>query len=246
MTDHNKKLPSPPSAGKKLKYPYYTVTQDVNGGKSVDSRVPGDANLVYSEKYSPTGSYESFEYDEERGEIKTSLNVGDTRSYTSGGSSVNVDGSMDQTVNSSMRTNVVGDVSNESGRNRTEIVKGQTIQGRGGPIITRGKPGSNNVSYNSSGGHVVNEHTGNHHESFKGDKVVAVTKNHVMMVNEGDHAVHVQSGNYDTKVKGKTRLYSEDELIIESGTKITLKVGGSTVIITSSGIDIDGNRIDLN
>lgn len=246
MTDHNKKLPSPPSKEKKLKYPYYTATQDINGGKTVDSRVPGDLNSIYTEKYSPTGSYESFEYDEERGEIRTKLNAGENREYTAGGSSVTVDGSMDQSVNSSMKVSVVGDVSNESGRNRSEFVNGQTIQARSGPVITRGKPGSNNVTYNSSGGHVVNEHTGNYHESFKGDKVISVTKNNLLMVNGGDHAVHVQSGNYDTQVKGKTRLYSEDELIIESGTKITLKVGGSTVIITSSGIDIDGNRIDLN
>lgn len=250
-TDPNKRLPETPSASKELRYPYFRVEQDVSGNKTVVSRIPGDKSSDFSEKYSSTGSYEAVEAHPDRGEIRTSLNAGDVMSYTTGGSAVNVDGHSDQSVKSTSRTSVAGDSSTQVGRNGSSMIAGQEMSGRGGPQISRGKAGSSgtgddNKTYSSSGGDMVNEHTGNYHEAYRKNLVTSVTKNAVTMVNSGDYSLHVQSGNYDAQAKGKSRIYSEGELLIESATKITLKVGGSTVVISSAGIDIDGSRIDLN
>lgn len=245
-TDPNKKLPETPSASKELKYPYFRAEQDVNGNKTVISRIPGDKGSDFSEKYSSTGSYEAVEAHPERGEIKTSLNSGDVMSYTAGGSAVNVDGHHDQSVKSTSRTNVVGDSSVSVGRNSSNFVAGQEVSARGGPQIVRGAPGSDTKTYNSSGGDVVNEHTGNYHEAYKKNLVTSITKNNIVMVNDGDYALHVQSGNYDAHIKSKARIYADSDILIESKTKITLKVGGSTIVITPEGIDADAPRIDLN
>ena len=245
-TDPNRRLPEPPSNSRELKYPYYRSEQDINGNKTVESRIPGDKSSDFSEKYLSTGSYESVEAHQERGEIKTSLNSGDVMSYTAGGSATNVDGHVDQSARSTMRSSITGDHSIQIGRNSSSFVAGQQVAARGGPEIRRGAPGSDTKTYNSSGGDVVNEHTGNYHESYKKNLVTSITKNYVTMVNEGDYALHVQSGNYDTHIKSKARFYADGDILIESKSKITLKVGSSTIVITNSGIDADAPRIDLN
>jgi len=245
-TDPNKRLPENPSNSRELKYPYYSSEQDVNGNKTVTSRIPGDKGSDFSENYSSTGSYEAVEAHPERGEIRTKLNSGDVMSYTAGGSAVNVDGHMDQSVRSTSRSSVTGDHSIQIGRNSSSFVAGQEVLARGGPQIARGAPGSDTKTYNSSGGDIVNEHTGNYHEAYRKNLVTSITKNAVTMVNEGDYALHVQAGNYDAHIKSKARIYADDDILIESASKITLKVGGSTIVITSSGIDMDAPRIDLN
>jgi hypothetical protein len=66
------------------------------------------------------------------------------------------------------------------------------------------------------------------------------------MVNEGDYAVHVQSGNYDTHIKQKARIYADSDILFESKSKITLKVGSSTIEITPNSVTVNSTRIDLN
>ena len=59
------------------------------------------------------------------------------------------------------------------------------------------------------------------------------------MVNEGDYAVHVQSGNYDAYIKKKARIYADSDILFESKSKITLKVGNQTIVITPDRIDLN-------
>jgi hypothetical protein len=66
------------------------------------------------------------------------------------------------------------------------------------------------------------------------------------MVNEGDYAVHVQSGNYDAYINQKARIYADSDILLESKSKITLKVGGSTILITPSAITVTSGAINLN
>jgi hypothetical protein len=101
----------------------------------------------------------------------------------------------------------------------------------------------------SEGDH-IQEYSGHYHESFEKDNVKTVSGNKIAIVETGDNAMHVQSGNWDTHVAEKSRLYSGNDILIESGTKITLKVGNSRIIIEPNHIQIISNNktglIDLN
>lgn len=248
-TDRNKKLPKPawsdPDSGIDPQYPYVYGERDNNGGYNFKYRNVKDHTVASSETYHPSGSYETIQYHPETGEIKTKLNKGDEYIYGLGGVSTHVEGHMDQTVKSTSRTNVSGDHSISVGKNSSVLTSGQSITASG-PSITRSVPRSDTISYNSSGGDVINEHTGNYHESYQKDFITAVTKNAIFMVNEGDYAVHVQSGNYDACIKQKARIFADSDILFESKSKITLKVGSSTIEITPNAITVNSTRIDLN
>lgn len=248
-TDRNKKLPKPawadPDSGIDPQYPYVYGERDNNGGYNFKYRNIKDHTVASSETYHPSGSYETVQYHPETGEIKTKLNKGDEYVYGAGGVSTHIEGHLDQTIKSTSRTNVSGDNSVSVGRNSTSFTSGQSVTASG-PAITRSVPRSDTITYNSSGGDVINEHTGNYHESYKKDFITAVSKNAIFMVNEGDYAVHVQSGNYDTHIKQKARIYADSDILFESKSKITLKVGSSTIEITPNSVTVNSTRIDLN
>lgn len=102
------------------------------------------------------------------------------------------------------------------------------------------------TSMDLSSGDKVYNHDGDIHQAFEGDHVTSVRGNDIRMIREGEHALHVQEGNYDVDIKGLARVFSEDEMLIESLTKITIKVGNSTIILTPDNIELDSPRIDLN
>lgn len=247
-TDRNKKLPKPAwsdsESGIDPQYPYVYGERDNNGGYNFKYRNIKDHTVASSEIYHPSGSYETVQYHPEIGEIKTKLNKGDEYIYGAGGVSTHIEGHSDQTIKSTSRTNISGDNSVSVGRNSANFISGQSVTASG-PSITRSVPRSDTITYNSSGGDVVNEHTGNYHESYKKDFITAVSKNAIFMVNEGDYAVHVQSGNYDAYINQKARIYADSDILLESKSKITLKVGGSTILITSDAITVTSAAINL-
>ena len=56
-----------------------------------------------------------------------------------------------------------------------------------------------------------------------------------------------QDKNLDFQAdSGKARIKTGSDILIESDSKITLKVGGSTIVITPSNITIKSARIDFN
>lgn len=248
-TDRNKKLPKPAwsdsDSGIEPTYPYVYGERDNNGGFNFKYRNIKDHTVASSETYLPSGSYETVQYHPETGEVRTRLNKGDEFIYGAGGISTHIEGHSDQTVKSTSRTNVSGDQSISVGRNSSSMVSGQSVTATG-PSINRSVPRSDTITYNSSGGDVINEHTGNYHESYQKDFITAVSKNAILMVNEGDYAVHVQSGNYDSYIKQKARIYADSDILFESKSKITLKVGGSTIVISPDSIVVNSTRIDLN
>jgi hypothetical protein len=122
---------------------------------------------------------------------------------------------------------------------------------------------SESKSYSTSQGDVVEEHSGNFHISYEQDFISAIKSNMITMVNEGDYALSVQAGNYDAQIMQKARIYASSDILIESLTKVTLKVGVSTIVLTPTDITLDvagvsnitldalgitqvGPRIDLN
>ncbi len=215
----------------------------------------GNQTIVYANPDEPenyiridldaTGSYRSVEHDTTDNAHITSLNTGRTSSYTAGGETNHIDGHKDSSCESTCRENVTGDKGVACKTNYQTATEGSVI------AHNRFKKefvvaASDSKSFSGSFGDQVNEHSGNWHEAFEKDHVQAVSGNKLTMIEKGDYAAHVQKGNWDTHVEGKGRFYSGKDILIESGTKIVLKVGGSTIEITSSKITINADRIDLN
>ena len=62
----------------------------------------------------------------------------------------------------------------------------------------------------------------------------------------GDWAFNNQSGSVDMQIdSGKFRLFDASDILIESQTKITFKVGSSTIVMKSDGISITSPAIDF-
>jgi len=247
MTDHNKKLPVDPWSEKEIevKYPWVYGEADNLGGLNFKYRNIKEPDKNSSQSLNPSGSYETVQQDGERKEIKTSLNPGETRSYTGGGASTQTDGHADENNEATKRTTAAGDVGLQGARNLLQGFAENVIEGsKNKSSFTMGA--SESKVYESSKGDIIKEHSGNEHSSYEGDKVTSIKGNNINMIQEGDYSLHVQSGNYDVQVQTKGRIKTDSDLLIESTTKITLKVGESTIEITPSGIVIKSSRIDLN
>ena len=70
------------------------------------------------------------------------------------------------------------------------------------------------------------------------------TENYTELI-EGDKGLTV-NGDDSTHVKGARGVKIDGEMTFQSDTKITLKVGGSFVVIHAGGVDIKGGAINLN
>jgi len=249
-TDRNQKLPAPPwsdsNSGIQPKYPYMRGERHPDGSYVFTYTNPNEPESASTERYHSSGNWEVEQYHPETGSLQVSYSKGDTRRYVSGGEATTTDGHVDIQSNSTRRSITAGDIHEETGRNSTVMTNGTRTTATRDADISVQIGGSESVNYKTSAGNVVNEHEGNYHEAFKKDLVTAVTKNAVTMVNEGDYALHVQAGNYDTHIKSKARIYAESDILIESATKITLKVGGSTIVMTPDNIDMDAETINLN
>lgn len=70
------------------------------------------------------------------------------------------------------------------------------------------------------------------------------TGNYIELV-EGDHGLTVK-GDSSKHIKGALGVKVDGEMTFQSDTKITLKVGGSFVVIHAGGVDIKGGAINLN
>lgn len=251
VQDKNKKIPKDGVSDEKkvLKYGYTTGYRDILGNQTIVHANPDEPENYVKLVMDATGSYETIEYDSQENAHKTSLNTGRTSSYTVGGETSHVDGHKDSSVESTSRENVTGDKGVACKTNYQTSTEGTII------AHNRFKKefvvaASDSKSFSGSYGDQVNEHSGNWHEAFEKDHVQAVSGNKITMIEKGDYAIHVQKGNYDNHISEKGRIYADNDILIESGTKITLKVGESSIVITGSSIKIiaDGKtgRIDLN
>ncbi|EIM8541803.1 TPA: type VI secretion system tip protein VgrG, partial [Escherichia coli] len=80
--------------------------------------------------------------------------------------------------------------------------------------------------------------------TVKGKQEHKTTGNHVSLV-EGKHSLVVK-GDLARKVSGALGIKVDGEIVLESSSRISLKVGGSFVVIHSGGVDIVGPKINLN
>lgn len=257
-TDINKKLTktpwNDPDSGVDPKYPYLRGERDSSGKYEFAYSNPRDMDNVSTEKYESTGSYSTTQgvpLDQKKGNkpikaIQTSLNVGESRTTTRGGGMNQTEGHSHTGNSSTTLTETDGDNATQTGRDTLSSTARVNINVDGGTTVRKTNPGSGSLDMNITHGDRVESHEGDVHQEFEGDHMTSVRGNDIRMIREGEYGVHVQEGNYDVDIKGLARIFSEDEMLIESLTKITIKVGNSTIILRPDNIELDSPRIDLN
>jgi hypothetical protein len=206
---------------------------DALGGHHFIYRNIKEPDKGSSQELTPSGSYRTIHQDPDKKEIVTKLYPGETRDYVAGGRSEHTDGHKDMSIESTLREVIFGDHNVQGGRNgligyAENLIKGaknefKAIMGA-----------SESKSYSTSQGDVVEEHSGNFHISYEKDFVAAVKSNMITMVNEGDYALNIQAGNYDTQILKKARIYAGEDILIQSGTNITLQAPGGVTIVDGS------------
>ena len=269
MVDTNKKLPVNP--GQDLSQ---QDARDLEIFLSADGRgaqihAPGDFDKAkksaFKEQWTPMGSYETDQAHEQKSEVKTSLSK-ETRDYNTGGSSFTAEASVETYVQDTRKDTTEGDISREVGGKELVAVADQTIMTTRNGSVQNQAADSDATTYIMSEGDIVEERSGGSFKSIEGDDISTVQQNYVRVIGSGDHATHVQTGNYDVQVtSGKLHLMaSGNELIANSNVRVLLQVGPSSKIsigpleiklqvgetsyiqITPDGIKMVGPRIDLN
>jgi hypothetical protein len=91
----------------------------------------------------------------------------------------------------------------------------------------------------SSQGITVQSQDGDRYNFHQKDVATTYGGSHYEIV-QGDHGIHVQgSGNLDYRIEGgKTQIYSGSDMTIISKSKITLKVGSSTIVMEDGKITV--------
>jgi hypothetical protein len=266
--DDNKKLPETPGAvtGNKDSR-YFTIHHGVDGTGS-QHYAPFDLSeskqYSFDESWNSTGGYKTREA-HKKTEMSTSCEY-EVRGYCIGGSSVTGETHGQSFYNDTFSRTVVGGDGEDIGGSKYSGVAGPVIKSIGGGEMVRRTTGSLTPKVDSTSGDKNTDVEGSNYTSVGQSAVRVVKKDDVVIVNEGDHAMHVQKGSYDVQVtSGKLHLMtSGDELIANSNVKVLLQVGslskitmdpskiklqvggGSYIEITESNIKLVSPRIDLN
>lgn len=248
--DHNKKLvkDSPLDRIKGEPYPFISGYQTINGELHLKIQHPEFPKASCEETLYSDGSYIHKEYNDKLKGLTSTLSH-HSRGYNSGGNSRQVDGNDDSSNEATKRTVTAGDIGNETGGTKYSGSAGQTIIGSGKDYIRRLAKGAQDIKFTenaSPGGDSISNYAGDTHENFEGDHIRSVNGNKYTMVKNGDYGVHVQDKNIDFKSDGgKAQIKTGSDIIIESDSKITLKVGSSSIVITPKGITINSTG-DIN
>lgn len=241
--DHNKKLvkDSPLDRITGEPYPFIFGHQTTNGELHLKIQHPDFPKASCEETLKADGSYSHYEVSDKLKGLESILSH-HTRGYNSGGHSSQVDGHKDSNHESTQRNNTAGDSGKETGGTKYDGSGEQTIIGSGLDYIRRLAKGAQNITLTdnaSPGGDSISNYAGDTHENFEGDHIRSVNGNKYTMVKNGDYGAHVQDKNIDFQAdSGKARIKTGSDILIESDSKITLKVGGSTIVITPNDITI--------
>ncbi|KFC83328.1 VgrG family protein [Buttiauxella agrestis ATCC 33320] len=80
--------------------------------------------------------------------------------------------------------------------------------------------------------------------TVKGSQQHSTTKDHISLV-KGSHSLEVK-GDQAQKVAGALGVDAQGDIVLQSNSKITLKMGSSFIVIHPGGVDITGLKINLN
>lgn len=224
-------------------YPYIQAFQTLGGHTIIFDNTPGKETIRLSHGGNTNpGSYMEWSVNGKFVQV-----VRDNFfNYTKGGTTSTIDGATDTRVKSHERKSVSGGSHSEIAGKKSEAVQGGSTtitQGTQSSIIVSASPGGENDHYTA--GDETSVHSGNKNSMVEGD-VFNVINGNLIVQNKGENFETVQGGNKSSVIEGKYKLDAESDITIESQTKITLKVGESTITMTPSGIIIKSPRVDLN
>ncbi|ECG1479067.1 type VI secretion system tip protein VgrG, partial [Salmonella enterica subsp. salamae] len=80
--------------------------------------------------------------------------------------------------------------------------------------------------------------------TVEGRQEQSTTGDHISRV-KGTHSLEVK-GDLARKVAGALGIKTEGDIVLESSSRISLKAGGSFIVIHAGGVDITGPKINLN
>lgn len=230
-------------------YPNISGWATKNGVHFFRHENPENPDATVEEQLNADGSYRTSETSKKYKGVTSELSH-QSHGYVSRGRSRQVDGHDDARTESTSRSVTAGDTGRETGRDSYSGTARHNIRGQGGNEVNITAPGSQKITITnnaSPGGDNITNIAGNTHENLEGDHIRSVNGNKYTMVRNGDYGVHVQDKNIDFRSdSGKAQLRTGNDITIESDTKITLKVGQSTLVITSSSVTIKSPKIDFN
>jgi hypothetical protein len=252
-------------------YPWVGGSQDHLGNRVITYADPEKPDQAFVERIKYDGS---FTINEANG-LKNEFNK-EVRSYTSGGDSHNTDGQKavygQSNFNLAFKQDVgftaggttykgsgekeiggsaQGSFQNDTGGNTYKTSNGDMISEHTGHIHSH-NDGDNVQSTTGTRYEIVNEGEYAIHvqggnmdtrvesgklQLYSGDAMVVNTASTMKMISTGAMSINSTA----TMIVGAT-----GDVTIESKSKLTLKVGGSSIEISSGGIKLVGARIDLN
>lgn len=252
-------------------YPWVGGSQDHLGNRVITYADPENPDQAFVERIKYDGS---FTINEANG-LKNEFNK-EVRSYTSGGDSHNTDGQKavygQSNFNLAFKQDVgftaggttykgsgekeiggtaQGSFQNDTGGNTYKTSNGDMISEHTGHIHSH-NDGDNVQSTTGTRYEIVNEGEYAIHvqggnmdtrvesgklQLYSGGAMVVNTSSTMKMISTGAMAINSTA----TMIVGAT-----GDVTIESKSKLTLKVGGSSIEISSGGIKLVGTRIDLN
>lgn len=247
----NKKFSEDPVDAKvsEPEYPWVSGYSDRNGKFEITYADPKKQDTSFSQKFNYDGSGEQqVTVADSSIEGVTATSFNNKRSMTVHGSSGHTIGQEETSGDATFKSSRGMQVALDVGQNGIQVgTSGAKIEVAGQGSVSQSAVGSDSDDYQYTSGDRTTRHDGNQYHHNDGDFMSTTGGTKYEVVKDGEFGLHVQSGNWDTQVDaGKGRVFVQDELLIESPTKITFKVGGSTIVMEPSKITLISDRIDLN
>lgn len=224
--------------------------QDTSGGgKSYDTEAGGGVMRITGKD----GSHMEFSAVSGRYSVRS---TGQYHMAAGKGSTESVEGNKDDRVGGGSRHQVKDDGVSTTGGTSAASAGDQSIS-TSGKTRTKGTPKD---QHNAVEGDTVGSSSGNSFGQSRGDSV-NMTKGNSINAHEGEWGHYVISGNgssvfeksykihtgekFKQETKGKHDVKATGDLVIESESKITFKVGGSTIVMEDGAIHIKSDAIHI-
>lgn len=245
----NKKLPEDPVTGGKAKpeYPYVSGKSNRTGSYSIEHADPTKPYESFTESMGPDAAFDvNLIIDGKEKGVSVSAKNQST-SYNYYGSSGTSEGGVDAYNGTTERINTKGGTHRNTAGDLAQAVGGTTTTSSAGGQAHGTSGASIADSYIYTSGDKTIRHDGSEYVHRDKDQVTTIGGTKYEVVKEGEWGLNVQNGNFDIQADvGKGRMFIQNELLVESPTKIIFKVGTSTITMEPGKITLVADRIDHN
>lgn len=229
--DNNQKLPD---SDVEWEYPFNQVRQTAGGHETHYNSTPGKES---HREFHPGGTY----HETSTNGKKVQLTADKDYHVVTEGSSYATGGADDNHTKGGSRQNSEGGVHRETGLDLSGGVYGSLAEVVKAMSYTHAVGPKTEIR---EGGTVQDNNDGDNHHNVLGDKVTFIEGTKYEQIS-GEHGTHLPNGNMDVQLdSGKYRMKTGNDILIESDTKITFKVGSSTIVMEAGKITITASEID--